>query len=208
MVVLAILRHDRDQPALAPGLQDQAFDLIFACPIASLLAVFGAQIEAFEVAESIIENAVDLAGRRVAAIMARSRTAVAALAGSSRRETEGSCRDRRRGHSPSRRPARCSAATLAASDRAQASSGAAHLRIASVSSSIGSMAAALVTGMRTLNAPHTWRQVKPLSCFVEPGAGRRPLLLGRGYCEGALCVCGGGGGGAAGRRAGWRPAGP
>ena len=62
LFVFAILRLDRDHPALAPSLQDQTFDFVLAGPIPSFFAVFGAQIEAFEVAEPIIANATDFAG--------------------------------------------------------------------------------------------------------------------------------------------------
>ena len=54
MAFVAILRHDRYHPALAPGLEDESFDFILAGSIALLLAVFGAQIETFEVAEAVI----------------------------------------------------------------------------------------------------------------------------------------------------------
>jgi hypothetical protein len=69
VAVVAILRHDRHHPALAPSPEDEAFDFVLAGSIASVLAVFGAQIEAFEVSEAIIGHAGDLAGRRVTTVV-------------------------------------------------------------------------------------------------------------------------------------------
>src|SRR5271165_5020693 len=69
--------------------------------------------------------------------------------------------------------------------------------MASVSSSRGSITFALVTGMRTLNAPHTWRKLKPGGGFSALGAGPPALvaLRSKGNLEGALCSTGGGWGG-------------
>ena len=66
----AVLHFDRDHPALAPGLQDQPFDLFLARPILALPALFRSQIEAFEVAEAVVAHADDLAGGFAAALMA------------------------------------------------------------------------------------------------------------------------------------------
>ena len=115
MALVAILRHDRHHPALAPRLEDEAFDLVLAGSIAPLLAVFGAQIETFEVAEAVIADAGDLAGRRitmVVVVMALPmprlgyRAAVPAFAGIAaerRRDRAGIARNRRFRGLPDRR---------------------------------------------------------------------------------------------------------
>ncbi len=69
VALVAIIRHDRHHPALAPSLDDETFDFLFAGSIGSFLAAFGAEVETFKVAEAIIADARDLAGRRVMSVV-------------------------------------------------------------------------------------------------------------------------------------------